>query len=291
MRKIGPLWALSLLLLANCNFFFAYAPDQICETLIRAQCRFAFGCCTAAERLTLLAGLAAFRSEDDCINESLQERGVCLNERAVHDAANQGRFEYDGALAERCVKPFVDAANACDADFVLGDAAPAAADECAVSGFAFGKGKVKAGERCFAAFECADPGSLCEAQPDDPDDDEVLVTAVGTCRAPAKIGEDCGPDGSNGLCEPGSICDFQDQECVALLDNGERCLVDEQCKSDFCDLTRAQPVCNDKLDDGDDCLENDDCKSNLCEQGLCAQPPDVVVEACNGLQDDDTKFP
>jgi hypothetical protein len=122
MRRVMLLTAV-VAMASNCNFFFAFAPDQICETLIRAQCRFAFNCCNASERTALLFGLGQFRNESECIEESLEEGGVCGNDRQVHDAVNQGRFQYDGALAERCLKPAIDAANSCDADAVLGDAA------------------------------------------------------------------------------------------------------------------------------------------------------------------------
>jgi hypothetical protein len=295
MRRLMLLVAL-VSLLANCNFFFPFAPDQVCETLIRAQCRFAFNCCNATERQDLLLGFEGFRSEGDCINELLEERGVCLNERSVQDANNQGRFTYDAALAERCLKPAVDALNACNADFILGDGAGDIAEECEVEGFAFGTGKVAAGEACFENFECADPGSICDPFENDPEAEEFIVTEVGACLAPAKIGEDCGPDGSDGFCEPGSFCDFAEEECVALKDNGEDCFIDAECLNEFCNNLVAVPECDDKLDDGEECLENNDCVSDFCEfnvednESFCAQPPDVVVNACQGLQQDDTKF-
>jgi len=294
MRRVMLLAAV-VAMASNCNFFFAFAPDQLCETIIRAQCHFAFACCNAAERENLLFALAEFRSEGECIQESLEERGVCGNERQVHDAVNQGRFQYDSALAETCVKPAIDAANNCEADVVLGDAAEDPDGACEdVQGFAFGVGLVAEGDPCFEAFECADPGSICEQPEDDPEDDEILVTRVGSCRSPGKDGDDCTEDGTDGLCEEGTFCNGDECEAIVLGDNGDDCFADAQCESEFCnDLDfGVAPTCDDPLDDGEDCFDNNDCASEFCDftEGVCAQPADVVVEACNGIQGDDTTF-
>jgi hypothetical protein len=299
MRRhaLAPSLAAALALASSCNFFFPFAPDQVCETEIRAICHFVHACCNASERV-VFGGLANFRSEGDCVNELLAEQGSCGNALAVHEATQQGRFEYDGALAERCQKPRVDALNSCNADAVLGEALeedPACAG-LGSGNFAFGTGKVAEDGRCFNAFECAEPGSVCDPLEDVEGDGQILITRVGTCRSPAKEGQDCSADGSDGLCEPGTFCDFQTEECTAidLLNNGEACFADGQCESGFCNdvQVNVQPSCDDRLDDGADCLDDNDCDSRICDPNdrVCLAPEAIVVEACNGLQGDDTQF-
>ena len=300
MRRLV-LCATATLLAANCNALFGYAPDQLCETIIRAQCHFAFACCSAAERTDFAGGLARFRSEDNCVQTLLEDNGVCANERVVHESVNQGRFSYDTALAESCLKPAIDAANSCDGGAVLGDDLPDPPTECEdASGFAFGTGLVANGDPCFNSFECADEGAICDPPEDDPADDETLRTSVGSCRAPAKIGDDCSADGSDGLCEPGSFCNGADvcEEDPALLPNGAGCNNDRDCLSDFCDdITdpAAASVCADKLAAGAACNNNGDCASDVCEPNdagndVCQAPDTIVVQACNGLQGNDTLF-
>jgi hypothetical protein len=301
MSMIVPMAASVMALASSCNFFFPFNADQICETRIRALCHFAFSCCNASERAAF-ANAGAFRNEGECVNELLEEQGSCGNALQVQEAVNQGRFEYDGALAEKCEKQLIDAANSCDADAVLGDKLEED-EECAAFGpvqnFAYGKGLVKDGDACFAAFECADEGSVCD--PQEADEGEILKTAVGSCRAPAKEGEDCSEDGSDGLCEPGTFCDFGgDVVCVAieLKQNGDSCFADGECESGFCNDVQndVQPTCDDRLDDGEECIDSNDCDSFICDfdadanNFICLPPDDVVVEACNGLQGDDTEF-
>ncbi|OGQ09199.1 MAG: hypothetical protein A2138_22185 [Deltaproteobacteria bacterium RBG_16_71_12] len=298
--KAATLCAAAFALLTSCNALFGYAPDQICETIIRAQCHFAFACCSAAERNAFATGLAGYRNEGNCVQQLLDDSGVCGNERVVHESVNQGRFSYDAALAERCLKPAIDAANSCDADALLGGGLSDEATECVnVNGFAFGVGLVAAGDPCFNSFECVDPGAVCELPQDDPDDNQVLVTRVGDCRAPANVGGDCSPDGSDGLCEPGSFCNAADvcEQVPPLSANGTGCNSDNDCASDFCDdvTDPVVPVCGDRFADGAACNSDNDCLSDICEpddagNDVCQSPPELIVEACNGLQGDDTQF-
>lgn len=306
MRRISliaPLAVSVIALVPSCNLLFPFAPDQICESRIRALCHFAFSCCSAGER-DLFGDLSNFRDEGHCIEELLAEAGSCGNAPEVQQAVQQGRFEYDGALAEQCEKPIIDALNACDADAVLGDELEQD-EECLGVGvfagsFAYGTGTVKDGDECFEAFECATPGSVCEPPEDPEDDGKVLITRVGTCKEPAKEGGDCSEDGSGGLCEEGTFCDFQTEKCVAieLSPNGATCFDDSECESGFCNDTdvAVDATCADLLADGAECFEDDDCQSELCELDdaeetfVCVPQDDVVVEACNGLQGDDTVF-
>lgn len=54
-----------------------------------------------------------------------------------------------------------------------------------------------------------------------------------------------------------------------LLDDGEPCQIDSQCKSDQC----VDGICGGEtnpLPNGSTCTENDECKSGLCDDGICA---------------------
>jgi hypothetical protein len=307
MRRLFLLAPACAHLLANCNLLFAFAPDQVCETFIRAQCRFAFNCCDATERLVFAGGAGQFRNEGECIQELLEEGGGnCLNSFVVHEAVNQKRFEYDTALAESCIKPAIDALNNCEAGAIDPNALeiPEGCED--VDGLAFGTGKVADEGRCFATFECATPESACvvfdEEDRELDDETQVLVTAVGACFPPAKEGEDCSESetdeaGTDGRCEVGTFCeqDGDDFECAPLLAVDDDCNADVECETGFCNGVDAEFVCAELLDDGDECIENNDCLSELClDDGdgtlVCTAQLQFVVEACNGLQGDDTAF-
>jgi len=131
---------------AGCfNLLFPYAPDQTAETLLRASCNFAFNCCDAAERPEAFA--SATRDEATCVEEGLEEGGssTILGQR-VQAAIALGNAEYDQALAEKCLKPIVDAANACDARAFLRPEVSAECNSALARGFAIGK--VKDGDDC-----------------------------------------------------------------------------------------------------------------------------------------------
>ncbi len=304
MRRTFLLVALAFSTGTSCNFFFPFNADQACESEVRALCHFTYSCCNAAERGAFANGfgVAGFRNEGECVNELLENgTAACGNSLEVQDAINQGRFEYDGALAEKCLKPGIDALSSCDASQVFRP--DDLGDECSGAGFsagnfAFGTGKVKEGKGCFEAFECADAGSACELNKDDnANDNKDLLTAAGTCKSPGKEGDDCTADtGTDGLCEPGTFCDGDTCQKIVLKQNGEGCFLDGECGSDFCNDINGLggAVCADKLQVGDDCLDDNDCDTANCfDDGTgatCQEPAELVVDGCNGIQGDDTKF-
>jgi hypothetical protein len=226
------------LALTSCNFFLPYAPDQVCETLIRAQCHFAFDCCNASERNDFQADLAKYRTEDDCVQDQLlQGDAVCGLGDVVNASVAAGRFEYDGAAAQKCLQPQIDALNQCDAATILGGK-PIVRDASCDNGTQ-GTGKVKAGDACFETYECADKGGACRKAPDPTDGTPAPVTSSGTCIPPVAPGADCSKDG---LCTPGFSCQGNDNGTVSCRavptvtpqDNGASCSNDNECKSGFC---------------------------------------------------------
>jgi hypothetical protein len=225
-HRLAPV-AVALATLPACNMIFPYAPDQLFETQVRAECHFVFACCTAGEADVATAGptgiafsdLRRFRDENACIEERLEE-GSLSNEifRALNQAESAGRFTYDATAARTCGEPLINALNSCDADFVLGDKRPLEQSaECDVEGpeggdgtASFpGQGHVKDGKQCFYDFECETENSRCLGANafDEPDS----CATEDDCRS----GETC----TNGFCleEPESIVITDPKICVLPL--------------------------------------------------------------------------
>jgi hypothetical protein len=281
-HRLAPV-AVALATLPACNMIFPYAPDQVFETQVRAECHFVFSCCTAGEADVLVAGptgvafsdLRRFRDEGACVQERLEE-GSLSNEilRAINQAESAGRFTYDANTARTCGEPLINALNNCDADFVLGDSRPLETSaECSVEGPEGGDGtagipgtgKVKNDQQCFYDFECAVENSRCLGANayDEPD----------TCATD----DDCGGseicDGGYCVPEPDAIVITDAKICVPPLLEGDDCSPnpDTPFLPSFCEVgTRCMP---DK--DGDlSCelirIEGENCfgGENDCDRGL-----------------------
>src|SRR2546423_15706987 len=109
-------FVVSLAASSSCNALFPFAPDQVCESEVRASCHFAYACCNATERGTFAGalGVDGFRNESECINFHLNAGdGDCGNSLSVVDAVSEKRFTYDDALAKQCLQPGLDALNQC----------------------------------------------------------------------------------------------------------------------------------------------------------------------------------
>lgn len=309
-RRFAPL-AVSLTLLPSCYLFCPYNADQFVETQIRAECHFWFSCCTvgehelAASRHPDFADMDRFKDEGACVQERLEE-GALANEglRAVVQAEQAGRFKFDTAQFQICQQPLIDALNSCNADFVIGDAAPLEPGE-GCEGVP-GVGLVGDQGDCFFDFECAVAGSDClspavlekfdpEEEPDEPD--EVLISQPKICIAPIPEGDSCelDPDFPDlpATCEPGTICFTQsdgDQECEQPHQNGDDCNFDGDCDVGlYCDPNGGEPQCDDLKQEGDSCEAENECDIGLfCDlaQGAdaeCTAALPVNVEICNGV--------
>ena len=309
--------AVVVALIPSCNLLCPYNADQFIETQIHAECHFWFACCPAGEHaLAVGAGfpnLGNFRDEGACVSERL-EQGSALQDvaLAITQAEQAGRFKFDAATMQTCVQPRIDALNSCDADFVLGDGAPAVVpEECATLP---GEGLVADGDDCFFRFECADKGSDClpatvfdkidpEDEPEQPD--EVLISRPTICISPLQDGDDCSIDPDRPLaptaCAPGLICftdDGGDQQCEPPHEDGDDCNSSGDCADGFfCDLTEAPPECAELKGDGDNCTADAECERGLAcdladDDPECVPLLPVNVEICNGVQGaDDTTYP
>lgn len=119
--------------------------------------------------------------------------------------------------------------------------------------------------------------------PNEADDNEVLISLAGKCLAAAGEGEDCAERGClSGLsCQVGAggaTC-----EAVVLLDDGEACNDDSECKSDTCIEVIENGACFDTdvaCTSDDDCANDDFCDGDFTD--VCGGADDVVVEICDG---------
>ena len=271
--------AVSLLVavgIAGCaNTFFPLAPDQLFETQLRSNCSFAFNCCEAIERSAL--GLSSTPDEATCVEQGLESGGTLslLGQRAKA-AVDAGNAVYDDELAERCMRPVLDAIKTCDPDILR-----TRLDAECLAGFrqAFVTGTIKEGKDCTDSLECADEGDCVV------DAAERALTIAGTCEARAGEGDSC----SERECLSSLSCDFslENPECVkvVLLANGERCTADSQCSSNTC-----LEINNDRcFDSGEPCEDDDGCESNdFCDfesADVCGDADATKTsEICNGRE-------
>lgn len=306
VQRFLPL-SMALAAFPACQLFCPYNVDQFVETQIRAECHFWFACCTAGEHTNPAAAirfsdLNRFKDEGSCVAERLEE-GTEANEfaRAVIQAEQAGRFKFDAAVWQTCQQPQIDALNSCNADFVLGDAAPLVVPE-ACQDLPPGTGLVGGEGDCFFSFECAAKGSDClppsvlekfdpDAEPDEPD--EILITQPNICISPIPEGDSCEFDADfpqlPTTCEPGTICFTQndgDQECEVPHEDGEDCNSSADCAFGlFCDVDECAPL----KEEGDDCLAEFECDVGLTCDLADANPECIIdlpvtVEICNGIQ-------
>lgn len=260
---------------AGCtNTLFPLAPDQLFETQVRANCSYAFHCCEAAERNVF--GFSNARDEGSCVEQALEASGeqALVGQRAKA-AIDAGTAAYDGDLAERCLRPFLDAAQHCDPRLRF----LPTPDACAFGlsrGFAVGT--VKDGEPCTDSIECADEGSCIV------DAAANTVTVSGTCAAAAGDDEDC----SARPCKTGLRCvlgvDVTVCKKIERGLDGTACTEANQCASGVCVPTPVSVCAASGAPCGSDgsCADGDVC--NTFDQGTCGPADDVNTDICDGQE-------
>jgi hypothetical protein len=286
---------------SSCNFFTPYAGDQLGETLVKAECHFVHACCTAGEwdnpALAGFTPLMVYRSESECVAEETEQgtnNWFGISGTAIRQAEQAGRFSFDNTTAGLCLQSRIDAANKCDADVVIGDAAEPVDPVLCDFSRPPGEGKVADEGNCYFSWECATKGSQC-VRPidledidniDEPSDtDPVIIQSAGVCVPPVQEGDSCEPneDTPNFFpnCEPGHFCllDRGDFTCEALRAEGDDCDGGDCEPGLYCDreCTALKP-------DGDNCDFAFECESAVCNSDdECGGGP-VEVQICNGVQ-------
>jgi len=300
LRRFAPI-AMALAAMPACNLMCPYNADQVFETQVRAECHFYFACCTVGEHDIVEAvatgrftDLSRFRDEGHCVQERLEE-GSEANEifRAIVQAEQAGRFQYDAAQAQKCGEGLITAMNNCDADFVLGDKGPLEAPtECRIDPEAAGgdgtaiipgTGKVKTDDPCFFDFECAIPNSRCL-----PRDFLASVDDFDTCVGDddCRNGEIC--DGGLCILDPEAITIHDDKVCVQPFVETEDCsddpdhpLLPEYCERGTRCLSDADgdQTCELPRLEGDRCFGGNDCEPGLfCDASGGGNPECAVLK-------------
>lgn len=271
----------------SCQFLAPYSAENLCETLVKAECRFAYQCCNAAERQDGVVSqtYGRWRNEEDCVRENLIE--VCGFFQTIVESQRAQRFDLDEEKLQECYEPRIEALNACDAETVFDP--PDADEDCFARGGLPGEGKVEDGELCFHTFECATEDAVCK--PAEADEGEVLVSAKGTCEPPPRAGDPC-PDS---FCAEGLFCGPNatgDDVCQNQKDTGAPCDSLAECKSQLCefDTTDFEQKCATPRGNGEACFSDANCASASCVGNVCGGTPtnvDVEVDACDGLGPDE----
>lgn len=276
-RLLFPSLVTAVGLVGCTNTFFPLASDQLFETQLRANCSYAFNCCEAVERSSF--GFSSAPDEGTCVEEGLETGGqLSLLGQRAKAAIDAGKATYDGELAERCMRPFLDAAQQCDPNLRSLDSSP----ECEAGiSRAFAVGTVKDGGDCTDFIECADEGACIV------ENEENTITIAGKCRAAAGEGDDC----SERNCQTGLECNFEGDtaKCtkIVLLDNGASCFDDSECKSGACVDGGEVGSC---FDTGAACSEDADCdvdSGDFCsfnETSVCGDAVEVESDVCNGVE-------
>jgi|GEM_PF-1948729 len=276
------LFAVSVLALACAACPGPYDPGGLAVTLSDAQCNYYYNCCAAAERQSSVfvgGSYIPHANVDECKDEFST---VFASAFAPYEEARaEGRIEWDADGAASCFQPFVEAAQQCDAEGVAGGLGGCDLD-------AFATGLVDDGAPCYASYECATEGAVCNI--DTGDEDTRIVTFTGECKPPLREGETCfdvDQDIDN-TCGPGLYCDFGEGDCTSFANVGQSC-ADRSCDPDtaFCDFDTD--TCTAKKQNGAECNNDSECLSDDCDffDGVCVgddvgDETDTVYDMCDG---------
>jgi hypothetical protein len=296
MKKLSLVLVALVVTGSSCGLFFPFGLDALADTRIGAICRFAYNCCTPAERAVFLNS-PPFKDEGACRAEAAEDRnfggGFYTQDLIAKDAVARGAAEYDGEAAERCSRAQLEAMNACDPEAVFNSAGqidfvkfsflvdPTDAECFALAQRSFARGLVDDGDECFSDIDCADFG-VCVPE----EGNEDTLTTAGECLKPHEDGDEC-IDARP--CAPGLLCQQPEgggtpvcSEPV-LKDDGEDCFQNAECESGLCEQNESgtcfigQTPC---VDDTDCVDAGDFC--NIDFNSVCAPAPDVTLDMCNG---------
>jgi hypothetical protein len=275
---------------ASCGWLFPFSPDNMSDTRVRAICSFLFNCCEANERQFVFGGLN-YKDEATCVTEITEEGGLSATDNLAKDTIRREAGEFDQEAAEECSREVLTAMQQCDVGelttrtgeidilkiLFLADSSDPTCFALVQRGYV--RGNVGDGDDCQSSIDCDEFG-VCELE-----NDEDTIKLEGECRALEKKGGDC-LDEDFIACQPGLACevDGNDVTCQKpdLVDNGDPCVFNEQCDSGFC---RGEGLC---FDAATPCSLDTDCgPEDFCDiedGGVCAAPPKVKVEVCDGRE-------
>ncbi|MFB6265340.1 MAG: hypothetical protein ABEL76_17200 [Bradymonadaceae bacterium] len=246
-------------------------PDSVavgdlgCQSSV-AMCSFAFDCCTNKERREL--------SELQTATLNLSSRKKCIKNykgrltlfiRAVQQAIDNGRAEYNPKAAASCIEKIRSSCTGRTAAYFKGGAST----DAFVSQFVRTCSRqivtplVEKGGDCKEPFECK-TGRCVKDSPGD---------LTGTCKAFSQKGDSCSLSASK-ACKGDLFC-FQGT-CKERRGKGANCSGALHCKSGYC---TSDGTCQPKTSGGESCGGNTACESGLCagagngSDGSCLPAP------------------
>lgn len=254
-------------------------------SLAAAECERVFACCKAEDLAKRFKSTSPPPTDAASCEKSHSGIGA-LASLILQDALGKKRLSFDSAQAAKClaaVKGTTCADFKGQSAFAFGD--PWQPAECKTVVVA----AVESGGACSQSSECKTGHCTGSSSKD------------GTCAAPPKEGDACGPDiscgtgglaCSNGKCikfgstakADGEDCTFgsdctsgscQAKKCAAKVDKDAACVADSDCKSANCDSKTSK--CVDPRKVGDACVSDTECPDGPCTDSRCTEPVPICV--------------
>ena len=182
--------------------------------LFEAQCTLIYRCCDEEERLFEM-GIGRETGEEECAQRS-GGLSVDLWLAILSEAAAAGRIEINTGLMELCLDAYLEQSCSEWTFQDAGDAIHLPGCEEMIAPM------LEEGVDCEQDYECIT--GYCHL-PMNSDDE------FGTCQPMAQRDQDCGEF----PCARGLYCDEFTFRCKAQGRDGDECVNDRECRSDFCD--------------------------------------------------------
>jgi hypothetical protein len=219
------------------------SKDNVCDQIAAVACYDMYQCCSEGEiERDLQVGDP--RTEDQCRDDVLKrcERLIA----PINASLKAGRVTFNSGNMNTCLKSLIAPSNECA---TVSDKLPWT-DACMMTAWV---GAVAVGGQCYYTYECAGDGTAYCAPNE-------------TCTALPTDGQPCSAQG----CAQGFFCNFQNDQCRALLGNGGTCTANNQCmKGLFCDFQTGAGTCQPLHNGGEACTSSASCVSNQCLPGMC----------------------
>lgn len=227
-------------------------PVELCERIAAARCGLVIRCFTAFAQEDLAACLLLEQqrcnAEAETLRSAFDDQAVSVS--AAKLAGCEARMQ----------------SSSCPPTFPPGYPAIAAHpfSDCGLQ-TGLVEGKVKSGQTCASAVECA-PGTTCI---------KPGGVCKGVCSSWPQVGENCGFG-----CSPGLVCDDQgtmdpvDDRCIAPHGLGEACRSSLDCAPDLV----CGGTCHARAKAGEKCTFDKD-RLSTCDPGLACDVTPFVMGA------------
>lgn len=185
--------------------------EQASVTVVAAECERLLNCCNDDELTEQFMGNPDIDNLEDCIQANTGMFGH--GEGALSQMEQEGRIAFDPTQADVCLESI--GALDCE-EFAATDRQRQQLPGCRT----IIQPLVETGDNCEYNFECKT--GICDRE--DQDSEPV-------CRSPI---EEEGAECRARICGSGLYCDLGNATCEAQKPEGEGCLDDEECETEFC---------------------------------------------------------